>query len=313
MFFRKSIFVVLFLLSQVCFLYSQTNLLKSKIVLDTTYRLGLDIFALAPAKSSVAFGDENGNLYLIDSLGRIIETEVKHMGWINSITNKGDLLLINGSDGFITLFDIASSSIKQQFKVLDETIKQSDFISDSILIVLSDNLFLFNINSSKITRTFPFKKTLSCMALMPGKKQVVLGFTDGSITVFDINTSKSVKQLTKHKNKITALAFSQDKKQLISGDIKGFSTVWQLVNYTVKKSFQSNDDEISSIVFSDNSKYFITAGWDKNIKVWNRIDLKLELNINLHKNIVTAILFHNDKFFTASYDNTIMVWNDFTK
>ena len=309
MFFRKIIFVILFLLVQVYDLYSQTNTLNSKISLDTTYRLGLDILALASAGSNVAFGDENGNLCLIDSLGKIVETSVKHTGWINSISSKGDSLLVNGSDGCITIFDIADHSVKQKIKISDETIKQSDFIADSILIVLSDNLSLLNTNSGKITKTFPFTREISCMALIPGRQRVILGFTDGSITIFDINTSKSITRLLKHKNKITAFAISKDRRQLLSGDATGIATLWQLSDYNMKKSFKANGDEISSIVFSDNAKYFITAGWDKNIKVWNRANFKLELNITAHINIVSAILFHKDKFFTASYDNTIKVWN----
>jgi WD40 repeat protein len=283
------------------------------IRLDTTYRLGLDIFALSPAGSNTAFGDEDGNLYLINSLGNIAETPVKHTGWINSISSKGDSLLINGSDGYITLFNISDNSIEAKFKIADGTIKQSAFISDSILIVLSDNLSLFNTSSGEIQKMFPFTKTISCMTLIPGKKQVVLGFTDGSITVFDINTSKPVKQLSKHKNKVTAFAISQDRKYLVSGDVAGISTFWQLSNYAMRKSFRTNDGEINSIAFSPNGKYFVTAGWDKAIKVWNRTDFKLEFNINIHRNIVTAILFHNNKFFTASYDNTIKVWDDFSR
>jgi WD40 repeat protein len=279
-------------------------------VLDTSYSLGVDIFALSTAGPNVAFGDENGNLRLIDSLGKILETPVKHLGWINSISNNGNLLLVNGSDGEITLFDVADNNIKQKFKVSDETIKQSDFLSDSVAVVLSDDLLLLNIKDGKIIRTFPSKKTISCMSLIPGRNQVILGFTDGSVTIFDLNTSQTVKQLIKHKNKITALAISKDRRQFISGDAVGVSTLWQLTDYTMKKSFKTNDYEISSIAFSDNNKYFVTAGWDKNVKVWNRTNFKLEVNINLHTNIVTAILFHRDKFFTASYDNKIMVWND---
>lgn len=310
MFSVKNIFVVLFFLFQVCSLYSQPNFI---IKLDTSYSMGLDVFTLSPADSNIAFGDENGNLYLINSSGNITETPVKHTGWINSINNKGDSLLVNGSDGYITLFNINDNSIEAKFKISDETVKQSAFISDSILIVLSDNLSLFNTNSGKTQKIFPFTKTISCMALIPGKKQVLLGFTDGSITVFDINTSKPVQQLIKHKKKITAFAISQDRKHLVSGDATGVSTFWQLSNYTMRKSFQTHSNEISSIAFSPNGKYFVTAGWDKAIKVWNRTDFKLELNINIHRNIVTAILFHNNKFFTASYDNTIKVWNDFSR
>ena len=313
MFFRKSVFVVLFFLYHVCSLYSQTDLFKSRIVLDTIYKLGLDVFALSVAGTNVAFGDEDGNLCLIDSSGTILKTSVKHSGWINSISNKGNLLLVNGSDGSITLFDIANNNIKQNFKVSDETIKQSDFVSDSTVVVLSDNLFLLDIKNNKIIKTFPFAKTPSCMSLITGKKQVILGFTDGSITIFDLNTSKTINRLLKHKDKITALTISKDRRQLLSGDTQGISTLWQLNDYTIKKSFKTNDYEISSIAFSDNGKYFVTAGWDKNAKVWNRTNFKLEVNINLHKNIVSAILFHNNKFFTASYDNTIMVWHDFTK
>jgi WD40 repeat protein len=309
MFSKKIVFVILFLLVQVYALYSQANTLNSKIKLDTTYRLGLDILALAPAGSNIAFGDENGNIYLIDSLHNILETPVKHTGWINSISNKGDSLLVNGSDGCITIFDVATNSVKQKIKVSDETIKQSDFISDSILLVLSDNLSLLNTKSGKITRTFPFTRDISCMALIPDRQRVILGFTDGSITIFDINTSKSITRLLKHKNKITAFAISKDRRQLLSGDATGIVTLWQLSDYSMKKSFQANDNEISSIAFSDDTKYFITAGWDKNIKVWNRTNFKLELNITAHTNIVSAILFHKDKLFTASYDNTIKVWN----
>jgi WD40 repeat protein len=314
MFSKKSCFFLFILVIAGFSLSAQTSgTLKSKIKLDTTYNHGADVYVLLKTGDYTAFGDENGGVYLIDSAGEITKTPIKHNGWINTLCYipEKKILVSGGSDGILSVLDITTNSIEKTIQLSQETITKIEFISDSVLLVTSDRLFLVNIDHGVISNSFSIAHRIVSLTIDEDKKSAYLGLDNGNISVFDVIKFKSGKQLTAHKKKVTALCLSGDRKNLISGDEGGTFTVWQLKDYKILKSAKCHADAISSIVCSDDNKYIVTAGWDKNIFIWNRNNYKLDLNVNAHKNIVTSVLFNNHKFLTASFDNTIKVWSNF--
>jgi len=314
MFSKKYCLLIFLLLSPGLFLYSQSqDLLKNKIKLDTTYKLGADIYALSQAGDYTAFGDENGDLFVIDKSGAVYKTAVKHTGWINSLSynSSKNILASGGSDGLVSIYSISEKQQIKTVRISNETIKQLQFISDSLLLAAADKLYLINIETGKILNDFTEQNKITALCITPDKKTALLGLADGKISVFDIDKFKRTKQIIKHTKEITALVFSNDGKDFVSGDKNGTFVIWQAKTYKALKSLKAHSDEIGSILFSNDNKYIVTAGWDKNIFVWNRTSFKLELNINAHKNIVSSILFNNGKFYSASFDNTIKAWSNF--
>jgi WD40 repeat protein len=314
MFSKKSCFFLLILVLTGFSLSAQTSApLKSRIKLDTTYEHGADVYVLIQAGDYNAFGDENGEVCLIDSAGEITKTPIKHNGWINTLCygSVKKVLVAGGSDGILSILDIATNSIEKIIPVTAETITKIEFISDSVLLVASDKLYLVNIEKETISKNYSTTNRITSLTIDKSKKSAYLGFDNGNISVFDVDKFTSGKQLITHKKKVTALCLSCDGKYLVSGDEGGIFTIWQLKGYKILKSIKGHTDEISSIAFSNDNKYIITAGWDKNIFIWDRNNYKLDLNVNAHKNIVTSVLFSNHKFLTASFDNTIKVWSNF--
>jgi WD40 repeat protein len=314
MFSKKLYFFAVLLFLPSFFISAQTTqVLKSKIKLDTSYNHGSDVYVLVSADGYIAFGDELGEVTLIDQSGKLIKTPVKHTGWVNAIaynlTKK--LLVSGGSDGKLNFLNLESNEIVRTLSISEATISQIRFLSDSQLLVSSDKLYLINVDDGKTINSFSETKQISCFAVDADKKTAYLGFEDGKISVFDINKFKSGKTLIKHQSKVTAIALSNDGKELVSGDNSGTFVIWETKNFKPKKMLKAHSDVLSSIAFSEDNKYLVTAGYDKNVFVWNRKDYKLELNVNAHINIVTSVLFANGKFVTAGFDNTIKIWKNF--
>ena len=311
---KKYYIIVFLLLLPGLFLYAQKpETLKSKIKLDTTYNHGADVYALAQAGDYVAFGDENGEISLIDKAGKIIKTPVKHSGWINTIcyNSANKTLVSGGSDGRLTILDVTKNIIVKTIQLTSESIIKIEFVSDSLLLAASDKLYLVSVEKGISIKSFTDTKRITSFVVDNEKKSAYLGLEDGKISVFDLVKFKSVRQITNHKKKVSAFTISEDGKYLVSGDASGTFVVWELKGFKVVKSIKAHSDEISSISFSNDNKYIVTAGWDKNIYMWNRNNYKIDLNINAHKNIVTSILFNKKQLFTASFDNNIKVWSNF--
>ena len=314
MFCKKTCLIMFLLALPVLFLSAQSQeTLKLKIKLDTTYNHGADVYELMQAGDYAAFGDENGEVFLIDRSGKISKTPIKHSGWVNSLSYNSTkkVLVSGGSDGILSVLDITTNTVMKTIPVCTETITQIEFISDSVLLATSDKLYMVSIEKGMIINTFSEAKQITSLIVDKDKKTALLGLEDGKISVFDINKFKSTKQLIKHNKRVTAFSISGDGKEFVSGDAGGTFIVWQLKDFKTLKSIKAHTDQISSIAFSEDNQYIVTAGWDKNIFVWNRKNYKIDLNINAHKNIVSSILFNNHKFFSASFDNTIKVWSNF--
>jgi WD40 repeat protein len=311
---RDSVFILVLLLSAFHFISAQTpEGLKSKIKLDTSYNHGCDIYTLESAGDKLAFGDENGEIFFIDHGYKVLKSHVKHEGWINSLSCSPSKKLIasGGSDGKLVVYDIEGANEIKSISVSKVSISGVRFLTDSTLLMASDKLYLINVQTGKILKDFNPKKKITVITTDIPKKNLYMGYEDGSVIMIDIAKLRIVKQFQKHKSKITAITLSSDGKDLVSGDNNGLVYIWSLKSGKPVKSIKAHIDEVGGLLFSRDNTYLITAGWDKSIFVWNRNNYKLELNINAHKNIVTSILFWNDKLVTAGLDNTIKIWSNF--
>ena len=313
---RKGKFVLLliclFFIFQLSFSQSSGEL-KSKIKLDTSYNHGKDIYALASAGNNLAFGDENGDLFLINSNLNVLNIATGISLWVNCLAvNSSNSILVAGcSEGDLYFHNITNNSEIKRLKLTKAAIKAVKFLSDSAILAASDKLYLININSGNVIKSFDFGIKILSLEIENSAKTVYVGLEDGKIMIFDAVKFKPLKNLTKHKRGVTAISISEDKKELITGDASGLVYVWTLKSGKAVKSISAHIDEISSLLFSPDKKYIITAGWDKNIFIWDRKKYILELNINAHKNIVTSVIFWNGKLVTAGYDNNIKIWSNF--
>lgn len=288
------------------------NILKTKIKLDTTYSFSSDIFVLLSDNDDLYIGDGDGKVYNVNSKRVLTELNIKHNGWISTIDiNKSNNILASGSSsGDIIFYNINTNEITKKISFSQKTINNLKFVNDSLILIVVDSVYLLNINNEKILKKFFNTSKITAFNKIETSNTILLGTANGDVLFFNPVSFKVTKKTNNQKSKVTSITNFQNKEVAI-GYENGAISLLSLKNYKPIKLIKSHNDIVSGLAFTPDGKYLVSAGWDKNIFVWNRNNYKLELNINAHKNIVSAINFWNNKLVTASFDNSIKIWNNF--
>ncbi|MBX9258005.1 caspase family protein [Desmonostoc muscorum CCALA 125] len=110
-----------------------------------------------------------------------------------------------------------------------------------------------------------------------GTKLAVVGYQDGSVKVWDLNT-KIAKVIGHHEKAATFVRFSHDGRLLASSSDDGMIKLWK--DGQLLTTIKAHEKEIYGLAFSPNDQILASASEDKTIKLW-------QIDVTLGKNLVT--------------------------
>jgi WD40 repeat protein len=159
------------------------------------------------------------------------------------------------------------------------------------------------------------EKSARTIAIHPHNGDVVIGYSDNFIRVFDTNLQlKHAWQA--HANSVFTIRFTPDGHFLMSGSRDARLKVWDVkTHYSQAAEVVAHMYAINHLDFSPDNKHFVTCSMDKSLKVWKLDELKLLKVIDRsrhagHGTSVNKVLWtsHDDQLVSASDDRTISVW-----
>ncbi|RLS85952.1 MAG: hypothetical protein DWI06_00800 [Planctomycetota bacterium] len=154
----------------------------------------------------------------------------------------------------------------------------------------------------------------------PDGKKIASGCDDGSIKIWDAETSNKVQTLKGHSDSITSISFSPDGKKIASGSYDSSIKIWDAETDNKVKTLKGHTEEITSVSFSPDGKRLLSASGDfgddknkeaNNLKIWD-LNTGKELAIfNKQKGSVYAATFSPDgkKIASGCDDGSIKIWD----
>ena len=237
---------------------------------------------------------------------RIMSTDTLHDKYL--------LLSDSGKGGYSNLF-IYDKTLKQILSADDkEAIIKARFIDDTHILLgfLSNEVVLLDIaNKKELYRVQLSESKFSDFALNEDKTQVVFSCESGVLNVVEVQSGKLIKQL---KGQNVDNVYKVDSKQeMISGagqDQRG--SLYHVAS--AKGEYIKGTFLIYSTALSPSAKKVAFAMDEKNnISIYNTISKSRIALLKGQKSTLNAILFQDEnRLFSSSDDNTIMVW-DLTK
>jgi U3 small nucleolar RNA-associated protein 12 len=243
----------------------------------------------------------------------------------------GDALIVTGSkEGALTLYDVASSSVQEEFSAAhDGAIWSLDISSDGKTMVTASadktvKFWEFRIVQDEVpgtTRTVPrlklkHVKTLELsddvlsVKLSPDSKLVAASLLDNTIKVFFSATLKFFLNLYGHKLPLLSLDISDDSKLLISCSADKNIKIWGMDFGDCHKSIFAHQDSVMKVVFEPNSHNFFSASKDRTVRYWDGDKFENIQKLTGHHSEVWALAVAKDASFVVSgaHDRSIRVW-----
>ena len=111
------------------------------------------------------------------------------------------------------------------------------------------------------------------VAFRPEAGQVALGFSDGSVNVWDVNSGARLAALVPvvencYPNGIESIAWSPDGALIASGDSQGELRLWDAAEQRVVAVLLDHADWITDLAFSRDGSQLFSVSWDGIIRRW---------------------------------------------
>ncbi|KAJ3031686.1 UNVERIFIED_CONTAM: hypothetical protein HDU68_001203 [Siphonaria sp. JEL0065] len=118
-------------------------------------------------------------------------------------------------------------------------------------------------NSSEVT----------CIERNPAGDKFAVGYADGSIRLWDFETSNTTTTFTGHKTAVTAFAFSHDGSRLASGSKDTDLVIWDTISETGLYRLRGHKDQITGLRFIESNlgavcDHLVSCSKDTMMKFW---------------------------------------------
>ena len=243
-----------------------------------------------------------------DFMGDILPARVMSTDMID---NKYLLLSDSGKGGYSNLY-IYDKNLTQILSADDkEAIIKARFIDKEHILLgyLSNEVALLDLKSKKeLYRVQLSESKFSDFALNEDKSKVVFSCESGVLNLVDVKDGKKIKELKgQNVDNVYRVAFRKDTVSGAGQDRRG--SIYDVV--TGKGSYIAGDFLIYSTALSPSaSKVAFSMDEKNNISIYNTSSKSKIAILKGQKSTLNVIIFRDeDRLFSASDDNTIMIWD----
>jgi WD40 repeat protein len=110
----------------------------------------------------------------------------------------------------------------------------------------------------------------------PEETTAVVGFSDGSLILLDLDTGETIAQYEGHESAIWTLDVSPDGQFLISGDDDGLLILWDIATGEELYRFDGHTKSVQDVSFNPDGKTAFSAGKDGELIQWRIVDLPID-------------------------------------
>ncbi len=236
--------------------------------------------AFAPNGSAVAFGDEDGDVRLVEpTSGKELRRFSGHKGPVPALafTPDGKHLASGGQDATVRIWDLTAAKEKHRFRLGRRA------------------------------------RGLS-LAFAPDGLTLASGSSDQTVQLWNITTGKEMLPLSGHRDFVTALAFSPDGRSLASGDFGGNLLLTDPAGLQTHPAFEGHSEPIKAVAFAPDGKTVVSGCWGGKVILWDKVTGKEIRSFKGHSDRIYALAFSPDgkKLASASIDSTVRLWDPAT-
>ncbi|EDN67751.1 beta transducin-like protein [Beggiatoa sp. PS] len=196
-------------------------------------------------------------------------------GWFYSIAfspTQNQALLSTSSDNTLKLWDTENGNETGTLKGHQDWVYLVVFSPDGnkALSASEDGTMkVWDIENEEEAQSFEVEHIWAA-AFSPDGSQILTGGDDGTITQWDATTGVELNTLQGHTSRVYAVAFSADGSQAVSGDGQGTINIWDIAQGKAISTYEAHNDIVSSVTFlATDNNKVLSASYDNTIKLWD--------------------------------------------
>jgi WD40 repeat protein len=112
------------------------------------------------------------------------------------------------------------------------------------------------------------RAAITSVAFHPHGTYAIWGSTDSTLSLFDLDSGKVVRQYLGHKAGVTSVACSADGRFLASGSTDHTLRWWDVNTGTELRCFEGHADVVTGVALSSDGRFALSGSADKTVRVW---------------------------------------------
>lgn len=261
----------------------------------------------------------------------------KHMSWRITAKNffyadgkvksscfhpESNLLVVGFSNGEFRIYELPEFTLVQQLSMGQNAINTVNINKTGEWLAFGSStlgqLLVYEWQSeSYILRQQGHFDSINCICYSPDGSRIITGSDDGKIKVWDNRSGFCLVTFTEHKSTITGLQFSKKGQVLFSSSLDGTVRAFDLLRYRNFRTFTATERiQFNSLAVDPSGEVIVAGSQDQyDIFVWSVQTGQLLDNLSGHEGPISCLSFgvENSILASASWDNTIRIWNIFSR
>ncbi len=229
-----------------------------------------------------------------------------------ALSPDGNTLLISDGTPTLSLWDVDSQTLKQQF-ALDHAMSAVHFDHRSeqwVTLTAYGAVYLWQADGRH--QVLPTQYTrLSHARFSPDDRYLLILSRYHEAQLWDTRSGQLHLQLSGHQSELAYADFSPDNRWLFTADDDGEGRLWALPNGQLQAVLHGHEGEIFHASFSADGQRLATASWDNSIRLWQVPSGKPDGLLNGHRDWVTFVRFSPQpmRLISASRDGSVRLWD----
>lgn len=148
------------------------------------------------------------------------------------------------------------------------------------------------------------------MRTSPNNRQIAVGYEDGVVRLFDLNSGECLVTFSGHKSAVTCLAFDSDGMRLVSGAKDTNIIVWDTVSEAGLFRLSGHKGPITKCCFLEKQNILVSSSTDTLVKFWDLDTQHCFKTLVGHRSEVwDMVVMKDDRYLvTGCGDSELRVW-----
>ncbi|MGK7893516.1 MAG: hypothetical protein AB4372_07800 [Xenococcus sp. (in: cyanobacteria)] len=152
--------------------------------------------------------------------------------------------------------------------------------------------------------------TILALEITPNNQQIICVYGDNTVRLWDLETGKLIKTLTRYSDLIWSIAISPDSKTLVCGNRDCTIQIIDLATGNIKQTLTKHTSAVWTVDISPDGNILASGSSDNNIILWDLHSGEMLKTLTGHSQDVLSVSFSADgqKLVSCSRDQKIRIW-----
>jgi WD40 repeat protein/tRNA A-37 threonylcarbamoyl transferase component Bud32 len=174
-------------------------------------------------------------------------------------------------------------------------------------------LIIWNENNGS-THTDSKWTGITAMAAAKGGNYLLLGFSDGAVRLWNVDTSRQERQWVAQNGAVLGVALFKDKDGRLYAATAGADKtahLWDVLTAQEKHRFRGHTGQVLGIAISPDGRFVVTGSEDQTVRLWDARTGRELRRFTGHTEAVTSVAFSPDghQVLSGSEDKSVRLWD----